>query len=99
MRVICALEARTECAEFGVHSQSGQNEVGESGNLHLSRGEETSISYCMCVATVHVDLQRLKHQTPRQVDLNFEELIDKFKERQRLYEESVAREKQLQAEK
>ena len=43
-------------------------------------------------------IQRLKHQTPRQVDLNFEELIDKFRERQRLYEGSVMRDGERQAE-
>jgi adenylate kinase family enzyme len=43
--------------------------------------------------------ERLKHQTPRQVDLNFEELIDRFKDRQRVYEEGVTRDRQRQAEK
>ena len=45
-----------------------------------------------------LNVQRLKHQTPRQVDLNFEELIDKFKERQRMHEDSVMRERQRQGE-
>lgn len=45
------------------------------------------------------NMQRLKHQTPRQVDLNFEELIDKFKERQRIHEENVLQDRQTQAEK
>ncbi|CAI8022612.1 Sperm flagellar protein 2 [Geodia barretti] len=43
--------------------------------------------------------ERLRQQTPRQVDLNFEELVDKFKERQRVYEEGVTRDRQRQAEK
>ena len=41
--------------------------------------------------------ERLKHQTPRQVDLNFEALINKFHEKQRQHEELVAREKDAQA--
>ncbi len=35
--------------------------------------------------------ERLKYQTPRQVDVNFEELVDKFKEQKRLYEEKMAK--------
>ena len=38
--------------------------------------------------------EQLKHQTPRQVDLNFEALINKFHEKQRQHEELVAREKE-----
>ncbi len=33
--------------------------------------------------------ERLKHQTPRQVDLNFEELIEKFQERKKVFEEKM----------
>ena len=40
--------------------------------------------------------EQLKHQTPRQVDLNFETLISKFHEKQRQHEELVAREKEAQ---
>ena len=36
---------------------------------------------------------RLKYMTPRQVDLNFEELIEKFREKKRLYDEKLALEK------
>lgn len=43
-------------------------------------------------------LQRLKHQTPRQVDINFEGLIQKFQERQRQYERLVARERENEEE-
>ena len=35
--------------------------------------------------------ERLKYQTPRQVDINFEELIDKFKEQKKVYEEKLAK--------
>ncbi len=35
--------------------------------------------------------ERLKYQTPRQVDINFEELIDKFKEQKKVYEDKLAR--------
>ena len=43
-------------------------------------------------------LQRLKHQTPRQVDINFDGLIQKFQERQRQYEQLVARERENEEE-
>ena len=33
--------------------------------------------------------ERLKYQTPRQVDINFEALVDKFKEHKRVYEEKM----------
>ncbi len=33
--------------------------------------------------------QNLKQQTPRQVDLNFQELIQKFQERQKKYDEGI----------
>jgi len=42
--------------------------------------------------------ERLKHQTPRQVDLNFEDLIQKFQERQRQHEQLVAKEKETEEE-
>ena len=38
--------------------------------------------------------EQLKHQTPRQIDLNFEALINKFQEKQRQHEELVAKEKE-----
>ena len=37
--------------------------------------------------------ERLKYQTPRQVDLNFEELAAKFREQKKLYDEKLAKEK------
>lgn len=37
---------------------------------------------------------RLKYQTPRQVDLNFQELIEKFKEQKKLHDGKVAEEKE-----
>ena len=37
--------------------------------------------------------ERLKYMTPRQVDLNFEELIEKFKEHKKIYDEKLAVEK------
>lgn len=37
--------------------------------------------------------ERLKYMTPRQVDLNFEELIEKFKEHKKIYDEKLAIEK------
>lgn len=37
--------------------------------------------------------ERLKYQTRRQVDLNFEELIEKFKEHKKLYDEKMAKQK------
>lgn len=37
--------------------------------------------------------ERLKYMTPRQVDLNFEELIEKFKEHKKVYDEKMAVEK------
>ena len=40
--------------------------------------------------------EQLKHQTPRQVDLNFETLISKFQDKQRQHEEMLAREKEAQ---
>ena len=40
--------------------------------------------------------EQLKHQTPRQVDLNFEALINKFQEKQRQHEEMLAREKEAE---
>ena len=36
---------------------------------------------------------RLKYLTPRQVDLNFEQLIEKFKEQKKIYDEKLALEK------
>ena len=38
--------------------------------------------------------EQLKHQTPRQVDLNFQTLISRFHQKQRQHEELVAREKE-----
>lgn len=38
--------------------------------------------------------EQLKHQTPRQVDLNFQTLINKFHQKQRQHEQLVAREKE-----
>ena len=38
--------------------------------------------------------EQLKHQTPRQVDLNFQTLINKFHQKQCQHEELVAREKE-----
>ena len=61
-------------------------------NLHLLYMRTHRVHLALC-------LQRLRQQTPRQVDLNFEELVDKFKERQRVYEEGVTRDRQRQAEK
>ena len=40
--------------------------------------------------------EQLKHQTPRQVDLNFDALISKFHKKQHQHEELVAREKEAQ---
>lgn len=40
--------------------------------------------------------ERLKYQTPRQVDLNFEELVTKFKEQKKLYDEKLTQEKKEQ---
>ena len=37
--------------------------------------------------------ERLKYMTPRQVDLNFEDLIEKFKEHKKIYDEKVAAER------
>jgi hypothetical protein len=37
---------------------------------------------------------QLKHQTPRQVDLNFQSLISKFHQKQHRHEKLVAREKE-----
>lgn len=41
---------------------------------------------------VETDLfqRRLKHQTPRQVDINFEEMVERFKEHKRIFEEKLA---------
>lgn len=36
---------------------------------------------------------RLRNKTPRQVDLNFEELIEKFKEQKKLFDEKLAEQK------
>ena len=38
--------------------------------------------------------EQLKQQTPRQVDLNFQTLINKFHQKQRQHEQLVAREKE-----
>ena len=54
---------------------------------------------CVMLPFWYIYIQRLKHQTPRQVDLNFEELIEKFKERQQLHEARVMKDRQRQAEK
>lgn len=35
--------------------------------------------------------ERLKNQTPRQVDINFEQLMDKFKEQKKLYDQKMAK--------
>ena len=43
----------------------------------------------------HVVLQNLKLQTPRQVDLNFEDLIKKFKNRHEKYKEILQKEKYI----
>ena len=59
--------------------------------LSLSLSRDISLSYLSV-------LQRLKHQTPRQVDINFEGLIQKFQERQRQYERLVARERENEEE-
>jgi hypothetical protein len=37
--------------------------------------------------------ERLKYMTPRQVDLNFEELIEKFKEHKKAYDERITAER------
>lgn len=37
--------------------------------------------------------ERLKYMTPRQVDLNFQELIEKFKEHKKVYDEKMTVEK------
>ena len=42
---------------------------------------------------------RLKNQTPRQFNLNFEELIQKFQERKQLLEEKIAKQKKEDEEK
>ena len=42
--------------------------------------------------------QRLKHQTPRQVDLSFDALVHKFQDRQKQYEELLAHEKHAETE-
>ena len=92
-------EAGVEQTEPGVYSQSRQSEAGESGNFNISGGGGAVTSTHILTTYYLVCVQRLKHQTPRQVDLNFEELIDKFRDRQRLYEEGVMRDRQQQAEK
>lgn len=42
--------------------------------------------------------KRLKQQTPRQVDLNFEGLIQKFQERQKSFEERLSSERRREEE-